>query len=204
MPILLGTWGCGGVQFRVQPQLMPIKQISGWAVEASVVPVTAATPPKVKASAAGQAHHAATTLPCRLPTIRNRSCPTVAAQVGRAHYEHIPRILQGLPRGLRRAGTHIVGIGSDAEGLQWRWNPPQKKGVPRSERHEGFPRTKCKSKIIVLAAGVVVSPFLVSRYFALSRAGVPLDWMLYLGLPLTGAAAPVDAPVPAGRRSRRR
>ncbi len=44
-----------------------------------------------------------------------------------------------------------------------------------------------KSKIIVLATGVVVSAFLVARYFALSRAGVPLGWMLYLGLPVTGA-----------------
>ncbi|OBB94818.1 SHOCT domain-containing protein [Mycobacterium sp. 852002-40037_SCH5390672] len=44
-----------------------------------------------------------------------------------------------------------------------------------------------KSKVIVLSAGVVVSLFLVARYFALSRAGVPLGWMLYLGLPVTGA-----------------
>ncbi|OBB86379.1 hypothetical protein A5760_05185 [Mycobacterium colombiense] len=44
-----------------------------------------------------------------------------------------------------------------------------------------------KSKVIVLAAGVVVSLFLVARYFALSRAGVPLGWMLYLGLPVTVA-----------------
>ncbi|GAA4538989.1 hypothetical protein GCM10023161_17940 [Mycobacterium paraffinicum] len=28
---------------------------------------------------------------------------------------------------------------------------------------------------------------LLTRYFALSRAGVPLGWMLYLGLPITGA-----------------
>ncbi|OBJ67203.1 hypothetical protein [Mycobacterium colombiense] len=44
-----------------------------------------------------------------------------------------------------------------------------------------------KSKVIVLAAGVALSLFLVARYFALSRAGVPLGWMLYLGLPVTGA-----------------
>ncbi|CAM3287459.1 SHOCT domain-containing protein [Mycobacterium colombiense] len=44
-----------------------------------------------------------------------------------------------------------------------------------------------KSKVLVLAAGVAVSLFLVTRYFALSRAGVPLGWMLYLGLPVTGA-----------------
>ncbi|OBH48027.1 hypothetical protein [Mycobacterium mantenii] len=44
-----------------------------------------------------------------------------------------------------------------------------------------------KGKVIVLGAGVVVSLFLVARYFALSRAGVPLGWMLYLGLPVTGA-----------------
>lgn len=44
-----------------------------------------------------------------------------------------------------------------------------------------------KSKVIVLLAGVMVSLFLVARYFALSRDGVPLGWMLYLGLPVTGA-----------------
>ncbi|OBJ22948.1 SHOCT domain-containing protein [Mycobacterium colombiense] len=44
-----------------------------------------------------------------------------------------------------------------------------------------------KSKVIVLTAGVALSLFLVARYFALSRAGVPLGWMLYLGLPVTGA-----------------
>lgn len=44
-----------------------------------------------------------------------------------------------------------------------------------------------KSKVVVLLAGGVVSLFLVARYFALSRAGVPLGWMLYLGLPVTGA-----------------
>lgn len=44
-----------------------------------------------------------------------------------------------------------------------------------------------KSKVIVLVAGGVVSLLLITRYFALSRAGVPLGWMLYLGLPVTGA-----------------
>jgi hypothetical protein len=44
-----------------------------------------------------------------------------------------------------------------------------------------------KSKVIVLVAGGMVSLLLISRYFALSRAGVPLGWMLYLGLPVTGA-----------------
>lgn len=44
-----------------------------------------------------------------------------------------------------------------------------------------------KSRVVVLLAGGVVSLFLVARYFALSRAGVPLGWMLYLGLPVTGA-----------------
>lgn len=44
-----------------------------------------------------------------------------------------------------------------------------------------------KGKVVVLLAGGVVSLFLVARYFALSRAGVPLGWMLYLGLPVTGA-----------------
>ncbi|OBH03758.1 SHOCT domain-containing protein [Mycobacterium sp. E1747] len=44
-----------------------------------------------------------------------------------------------------------------------------------------------KSKAIVLLAGGMLALVLLTRYFALSRAGVPLGWMLYLGLPVTGA-----------------
>ncbi|KKC03120.1 SHOCT domain-containing protein [Mycobacterium nebraskense] len=44
-----------------------------------------------------------------------------------------------------------------------------------------------KSKVVVLLAGGMLALVLLTRYFALSRAGVPLGWMLYLGLPITGA-----------------
>ncbi len=44
-----------------------------------------------------------------------------------------------------------------------------------------------RSKVIVLLAGGMLALVLLTRYFALSRAGVPLGWMLYLGLPITGA-----------------
>lgn len=44
-----------------------------------------------------------------------------------------------------------------------------------------------KSKAVVLLAGGLLALVLLTRYFALSRAGVPLGWMLYLGLPITGA-----------------
>ncbi len=44
-----------------------------------------------------------------------------------------------------------------------------------------------KSKVVVLLAGGMVALLLLSRYFALSRAGVPLGWMVYLGLPITAA-----------------
>ncbi|BBZ69495.1 SHOCT domain-containing protein [Mycobacterium paraseoulense] len=44
-----------------------------------------------------------------------------------------------------------------------------------------------KSKVVVLLAGGMLALVLLTRYFALSRAGVPLEWMLYLGLPITGA-----------------
>lgn len=47
--------------------------------------------------------------------------------------------------------------------------------------------TRVKSKVFVLLAGGAVSLLLISRYFALSRGGVPLGWMLYFGLPVTGA-----------------
>ena len=33
-----------------------------------------------------------------------------------------------------------------------------------------------------------VALLLLTRYVALSRAGMPLEWMLYLGLPITGPA----------------
>jgi hypothetical protein len=44
-----------------------------------------------------------------------------------------------------------------------------------------------KTKVVVLLSGALVALLLLSRYFALSRAGMPLGWMLYLGLPITAA-----------------
>jgi hypothetical protein len=44
-----------------------------------------------------------------------------------------------------------------------------------------------KSKIVVLLAGGMVALLLLTRYFALSQTGMPLGWMLYLGLPITAA-----------------
>jgi len=44
-----------------------------------------------------------------------------------------------------------------------------------------------KTKVAVLFAGALVALLLVSRYFALSQVGLPLAWMLYLGLPITAA-----------------
>jgi hypothetical protein len=42
-----------------------------------------------------------------------------------------------------------------------------------------------KTKAAVLLSGALVALLLLSRYFVLSRAGLPLGWMLYLGLPIT-------------------
>jgi hypothetical protein len=42
-----------------------------------------------------------------------------------------------------------------------------------------------KTKAAVLLSGAIVALVLVSRYFALSRAGMPLGWLLYFGLPIT-------------------
>jgi hypothetical protein len=42
-----------------------------------------------------------------------------------------------------------------------------------------------KTKAAVLLSGALIALLLLSRYFALSRAGLPLGWMLYLGLPIT-------------------
>jgi hypothetical protein len=36
-------------------------------------------------------------------------------------------------------------------------------------------------------AAALVALLLLSRYFALSQTGVPLAWMLYVGLPITAA-----------------
>lgn len=44
-----------------------------------------------------------------------------------------------------------------------------------------------KSKVVVLLAGGMLALVLLMRYVALSRAGLPLGWMLYLGLPVTAA-----------------
>lgn len=44
-----------------------------------------------------------------------------------------------------------------------------------------------KSKVVVLATGGMVALMLLSRYFVLRRSGMPLEWMLYLGLPITAA-----------------
>ncbi len=44
-----------------------------------------------------------------------------------------------------------------------------------------------KAKVAVLSAGLMLALLLLSRYVALSRAGLPLGWMLYLGLPITAA-----------------
>lgn len=44
-----------------------------------------------------------------------------------------------------------------------------------------------KSKVAVLLAGGMVALMLLSRYFVLRRAGMPLEWLLYLGLPITAA-----------------
>jgi hypothetical protein len=44
-----------------------------------------------------------------------------------------------------------------------------------------------KTKAAVLLAGALIALLLLSRYFALSQIGVPLAWLLYLGLPITAA-----------------
>jgi hypothetical protein len=44
-----------------------------------------------------------------------------------------------------------------------------------------------KTKAAILLSGALVALLLLSRYFALSRAGLSLGWMLYLGLPTTAA-----------------
>jgi hypothetical protein len=42
-----------------------------------------------------------------------------------------------------------------------------------------------KTKVVV--PGGMVALLLLTRFFALSRSGMPLGWMLYLGLPITAA-----------------
>jgi hypothetical protein len=74
-----------------------------------------------------------------------------------------------------------------------------------------------RSKFAVLIAGGMVALMLLSRYFVLRRAGMPLEWLLYLGLPITvagvlfafglvnlgkGWTTKVDPPRPSGQRPR--
>lgn len=44
-----------------------------------------------------------------------------------------------------------------------------------------------KAKIAVLLTGVAIGLVLLVRYVALSRAGLPVGWLLYFGLPVTAA-----------------
>jgi len=61
-----------------------------------------------------------------------------------------------------------------------------------------------KSKVIALLAGAMVSLFVVAGYVTATRARVPLGWMLYLGLPLTGAGVAVRTATHRAGRVRRR
>src|ERR1700761_3867076 len=81
----------------------------------------------------------------------------------------------------------MFGIGSGAGGLQLARGTTKTPKKLRLAANDVEVLTRVKSKVFVLLAGGVVSLLLISRYFALSRAGVPLGWMLYLGLPVTGA-----------------
>ncbi|OBJ75733.1 hypothetical protein A9W97_08910 [Mycobacterium gordonae] len=48
-------------------------------------------------------------------------------------------------------------------------------------------RAAMKTKVVVLLTGWAVAVVLLLHYVMLSRAGLPVDWMLYLGLPVTAA-----------------
>jgi hypothetical protein len=57
-----------------------------------------------------------------------------------------------------------------------------------------------KTKVVVLLSGALIALLLLSRYFALSRARMPLGWMLYLGLPIIAAGPAVCASAHQPRR----
>ncbi|MCV7194930.1 hypothetical protein [Mycobacterium angelicum] len=42
-----------------------------------------------------------------------------------------------------------------------------------------------KTKAVVVSIGGVVALLLLLHYLALSRSGLPWEWILYLGLPIT-------------------
>ncbi|MEE6177952.1 SHOCT domain-containing protein [Mycobacterium sp. 050134] len=44
-----------------------------------------------------------------------------------------------------------------------------------------------KTKVVVLLAGGMVALLLLARYVALRGSGLPVGWMLYLGLPITAS-----------------
>ena len=44
-----------------------------------------------------------------------------------------------------------------------------------------------KTKVVVLLIGWAVAVVMLLHYLVLSQAGLPVGWMLYLGLPVTAA-----------------
>lgn len=42
-----------------------------------------------------------------------------------------------------------------------------------------------KTRVVVVSIGGMVAVLLLLHYLALSRSGLPLEWILYLGLPIT-------------------
>lgn len=42
-----------------------------------------------------------------------------------------------------------------------------------------------KARVVVVSIGGMVGLLLLLHYLTLSRSGLPLDWILYLGLPIT-------------------
>lgn len=44
-----------------------------------------------------------------------------------------------------------------------------------------------KTRIAVLLTGAMIAAVLILDYLVLNRTGLPVGWVIYLGLPITGA-----------------
>ncbi len=73
-----------------------------------------------------------------------------------------------------------IGISSDARDVPLPYDPLR----PAANYEEEYPYENQGRSAVIRG---MVALLLLSRYFALSRSGMPLGWMLYLGLPITVA-----------------
>ena len=146
--------------------------------EVAFVVLAAASPaaqPNAKTSAAPQAPNAAAVLACPFHTTHHCSYSRRDAQNTRGLERTLQEVTKNPPRAAPDGEVTRRSLGSVAPQVVCTCLTT---AAPCSQLHGGTPRMK--SKVVVLLAGGMLALLLLTRYFALSRAGMPLGWMLYL------------------------